>query len=112
MAAAHQRFTREAVTASANRAPSPMANHGVMGNPASVSTPRQRTPSRSSSIGGGAGQISNGPPGARPLLSLQSLDSEIRLLDGLAERLPQLLDPGGGGNWFPSDILAALQPYM
>ncbi|GIL77870.1 hypothetical protein Vretimale_6590 [Volvox reticuliferus] len=129
LALAHQQCNREAALAAAaaitntstnGRAPSPGPTLA-----ASSSTPRHRTPTRggSSNGGGGAGgaaaqQDANGGTsasgggGTSGRLNLSSLDGEIRLLDGLAERLPQLLEPGGGGNWFPGDIMAALQTYL
>ncbi|GFR42225.1 hypothetical protein Agub_g3118 [Astrephomene gubernaculifera] len=71
-------------------------------------TPRQRTPTRS----GGGAHAHDSSSGGRVLLNLQSVDGELRLLDSLAERLPQLLDTGGGSSWFPTDIMAAAQSYM
>ncbi|GIL50043.1 hypothetical protein Vafri_6355 [Volvox africanus] len=126
LALAHQQCTREAaITAAAaitntstnGRAPSPGPNLAA----SSSSTPRLRTPTRGSSLvgGGGSGGIAQQDAGggtsgggSSGRLNLSSLEGEIRLLDGLAERLPQLMEPGGGGNWFPGDIMAALQTYL
>ncbi|EFJ52797.1 hypothetical protein VOLCADRAFT_86128 [Volvox carteri f. nagariensis] len=116
--------TTTTTTATTGRAPSPVPQ--VL-NATTGSTPRHRTPPRGNSFtgggvlqlqqqqqqqdpGGGGVGVASGSGAGR--LNLGSLDGEFRLLDGLAERLPQLLEAGGGGNWFPGDIIAALQTYM
>ncbi|GLC69351.1 hypothetical protein PLESTF_000819800 [Pleodorina starrii] len=119
LALAHQQHTRDAAasTTAANNPNNPNNGRALSPGPAqhqaSSSTPRQRTPGRAGTsgreqqdVGGGGGGGSGRPPA---VLSLSSLEGEMRLLDGLAERLPAVLEAGGGGNWFPGDIMAALQ---
>ncbi|PNH02216.1 hypothetical protein TSOC_011831 [Tetrabaena socialis] len=116
LAAAHQAGCRPGSTTTAagpaGSAP-PFSSPGPAANTASCCpspTPRLTPGRQGAGLYDGSGG-SSGPQG-RPPLGLHSLEGEARLLEGLAERLPQLLDAGGGGNWFPGDVLAACQPYM
>ncbi|KAG2500150.1 hypothetical protein HYH03_001732 [Edaphochlamys debaryana] len=94
--------------------PAPAAYRSPGPSTAPSPTPRQRTPSRAGYGGSGDGA---GPSGAQgggggARLGLVCLEAEMRFVDMLAERAPALLDAGGGGNLFPADIVAAMQPYM